>query len=256
MIKEQVEFRSGAAKLKGFISIPSLETQPLPGIILCHGFTNSKTECPMIQRAAELLVEAGFATFQFDFFGSGESDGIFREKTISLMIQNLKNAMPLFLEHPRVIQERIGIWGRSIGASVALTQTAHPSVKALCLASPLTNFSGYFNRLNVDPSRQYVPLPASIQHGNIRGPWEVNQQFFGELRMIDEHIERLGITSETPTCIFQGRADNKVGLEDTKEFFKKLHEPKRLLIVNAGHDYTGAEAEVLSEMLAWFSEYV
>jgi dipeptidyl aminopeptidase/acylaminoacyl peptidase len=256
MKKEGIEFVSSGAKIKGLISFPEGIGERLPGIILCHGFTNSKTECPMIQSAADMLVESGFATLQFDFFGSGESDGIFRDKTVSIMIQNLEDAIPIFLRHARVNPERIGIWGRSIGGSVALTQAEHPSVKAFCLASPLSNFSGFFAKLNKDLNSEYVLMPTSIEHGNIKGPWEINQRFFSEFNFIDKRIEHLARSCVTPTCIFQGDSDDKVLPADTREFLRKLNGPKQLVMVNAGHDYKGAEEEVLIEMLAWFSNYV
>jgi dipeptidyl aminopeptidase/acylaminoacyl peptidase len=210
----------------------------------------------MIQSAADMLVESGFVTLQFDFFGSGESDGVFRDKTIEAMARNLADALLVFLRHPRVNPDRFGIWGRSIGASVALTQASHPSVKAFCLASPVSNFSGFFARLNKNPELEYVPMPASIEHGNIKGPWEINQIFFRELRDVDDEIGRIADICQTPVCIFQGDSDNKVMPEDTKQFFIKLAGPKKLVTVHAGHDYAGAEQQVLTEMLAWFSKYV
>lgn len=256
MKKEGIEFVSGGARIKGLISVPDGGGAKLPGVVLCHGFTNSKTECPMIQAAADMLVGSNFATLQFDFFGSGESDGIFRDKTVSVMIRNLADAMPIFLGHPGVDHERVGIWGRSIGASVALTQVGHPSVKAFCLASPVSNFTGFFARLNKDPGQEYVAMPTSIEHGNIKGPWEINQCFFRELSLIDTQVARLAESCQTPVCVFQGRSDNKVLPADTEKFLGKLGGTKRLVTVDAGHDYKGAEGEVLSEMLAWFKRYV
>jgi hypothetical protein len=96
----------------------------------------------------------------------------------------------------------------------------------------------------------------NIEHGNIKGPWEVSQIFFAELNEVDDEIGRIAEKCLTPTCIFQGDGDKKVLPEDTKKFFGKLRGPKKLVTVHAGHDYTGAEAEVLAQMLAWFSEYV
>ena len=52
-----------------------------PILVLCHGFASSK-DGNKYSTAESLLPKKGVATFRFDFYGHGESEGKFEDITI------------------------------------------------------------------------------------------------------------------------------------------------------------------------------
>ena len=134
MKREKVTFVSEGYELVGIKEIP--EKVPTPGVILCHGFTNSKEDCPLINETAEMLLKEGFITFRFDFFGSGESPGLLKDKRISILEQNLKDCLDYFAQDERV--ESIGLWGRSLGGTMVALCASDPRVFASVFASGIS----------------------------------------------------------------------------------------------------------------------
>jgi alpha/beta superfamily hydrolase len=61
-------------------------------IILCHGFTTSKDSSTNIE-LEQKLNSKNIATLRFDFFGHGESEGDFKNITISEAVDDILNAI-------------------------------------------------------------------------------------------------------------------------------------------------------------------
>lgn len=255
VIKEKkVEFTSIGAKLKGFVRIPG-NNFPLPGIILCHGFTNSKTADPLIQNSADALNRLGYATLQFDFYGSGESEGIFREKKISILRKNLEDAMQLFINLPEIHNSNIGLWGRSIGGTIAFLGSLHPNVKAAFLASPTVRFQEFFSKFISNSNHDFVSMPDYIEHGLIKGEWSLNSGFFEELNLLDTEVQDLAAEALN-ICIVQGTNDSKSKPQNTRWFYDLLPKPKRLVMFDSDHNFKGVQLAVLSEMIHWFQTHL
>src|SRR5687768_11644122 len=90
---EEVKFVSGGAKLVGFYDRATDSDRLGACAVLCHGLTNHHEDAPMFDVLRRALLDAGVDVFMFDFFGSGRSDGLFRDKTWSTMRQNLADAL-------------------------------------------------------------------------------------------------------------------------------------------------------------------
>ena len=86
MKKKEFYFSSHGKKLYGVWEYPSKPRKPL--ILFLHGLTNSHTNCPLISETTELLHVKGFPTFRFDYYGSGNSQGMFRDKSWEILVQN------------------------------------------------------------------------------------------------------------------------------------------------------------------------
>ncbi|KLU63127.1 hypothetical protein CEB3_c04770 [Peptococcaceae bacterium CEB3] len=53
-----------------------MSDEEIPAVILFHGFTGTKLEPHrLLLKISHALEKLGFASFRFDFLGSGESDG-------------------------------------------------------------------------------------------------------------------------------------------------------------------------------------
>jgi alpha/beta superfamily hydrolase len=79
-------------KLCGVLVSPDNKNHPI--VILCHGFHSTKDNNTNT-RLKELLKDKSIATFRFDFFGHGESEGKFEDITVSQAVEDLLSAIDL-----------------------------------------------------------------------------------------------------------------------------------------------------------------
>jgi dienelactone hydrolase len=87
-----------------------------PGVIFFHGFTGDRMESHWIfVKCARALAQAGIASLRFDFYGSGESDGDFREVTLRGEISDARVAVEFFRRQKGIDPQRVGLLGISLG---------------------------------------------------------------------------------------------------------------------------------------------
>jgi esterase/lipase len=111
--------------------IPSVRGAPV--IFLCHGYRSNRSE---LLTLASTFQENGYNLFLFDFRAHGTSPGTL--STLGIMeTEDLLGAIQTVSERSDVNPNRIGLWGVSMGATVALSAGARSSrVKALVVDSP------------------------------------------------------------------------------------------------------------------------
>src|SRR5436309_10497150 len=88
--------------------------------VLCHGFLSNKNSHTN-KTLTELLVPQGIATFRFDFFGQGESEGPFERITVSLAVSQALAALDLM--HSKSYR-KLALVGSSFGGLVSLVVAA------------------------------------------------------------------------------------------------------------------------------------
>jgi len=256
MHKEKVRFRSGDYDLVGLVDIPN--KTPAPGVVLYHGLTNAKEDCPLINETAEMLVDEGYVTLRFDFFGSGESPGEMSDKTISLLTRNANDAIEYFLKLPYT-QKKIGLWGRSIGGTVIALCGLNPHVKARVFLSPgilLVDGFGHFGEIKerkMELERAGKTLPGT---GKYKGPFILNRKFYSELPMIEKGILR-NLEKMNNVLVIATTPDIKVKLENSTIIINKAKDPKEIHIFEGvDHSYKGAEEKVLELVKKWFAKFL
>jgi pimeloyl-ACP methyl ester carboxylesterase len=111
--------------------IPSIRGAPV--IFLCHGFKSNRAE---LLTLASTFQENGYHLFLFDFRGHGNS----RISLSSLGImetRDLLSAIETITARPEVDPNRVGAWGVSLGAYVALSAaTLSNKIQTLVVDSP------------------------------------------------------------------------------------------------------------------------
>ncbi len=116
-----IELETGRGKLRGM---------PHPGVILCHGFTGNRMAPQFLFVSfSRLLQRRGIASIRMDFYGSGESEGIFEEMTISSEIEDLQEIPRSFQERAEVDKERVFLLGLSPGGVAHQTDLPAPLKK-------------------------------------------------------------------------------------------------------------------------------
>lgn len=209
--------------------------------ILCHGLTNDRIHCPLIQETGDLLLSLDFSVVRFDLSGSGDSPGLMREKTISAMIQDLRNVVEIFSDR------RLLLWGRSLGATLALAVAHERPVDGLILVSPVIDCAGTFSKYKV--SSPYSAMPDRLKSPWIRGPWELRDAFFDDLPVVDEKI---GQRISTPALVIQGLQDSKVDSAEVRRRAPLILSNLTYHESGSGdHNFTGGEDWVIEKTRSW-----
>lgn len=179
-MQKAVEINHQGMTLRGMEHLP--EGENLPAVILFHGFTGNKLEPHrMFLHISRSLEAKGFASFRFDFLGSGESDGDFKDMTVSKELDEARTIFNYVKSHPRINPKRIIVLGFSMGGLVAslLAGELGDAVERLILMAPAGTMANSVERM-----RENVPylehLDAYDHGGNL-----VGSAFGEDLKAID-----------------------------------------------------------------------
>jgi fermentation-respiration switch protein FrsA (DUF1100 family) len=129
---KRVEFASGDGRCVGHLRTPAdlREGEQRPIIVYCAGM--SLTKEVWLPPHAERMVEAGYLTLNFDYRTFGESSGEPRCRLLpESQVEDVRAALDFVSTLPQVLPAAIGLYGASLGASVAVA-TAGRDPRPLC----------------------------------------------------------------------------------------------------------------------------
>lgn len=242
---------SGGKNIFGEIMYP--DKLPAPAVVLLHGFTNNIEDCPVNKDLFKILPSHGFISVQFDFIGSGKSDGQFSDKTLMGMYQNYKDVIDYIKKDKNV--SSIGIVGKSV-LGVFPVMANDGRVKSVALLSTAVRPTIQFYRI-WENDKGLVPFGINAS-GAIKGPFALPQKFFEELKEIDETCVR-NLPKIKNIIHFQGTVDKSVPFDQGHYFYIKhmASQPfKSVLIEGVGHGYDDKQDLVIKEVIEWFSKYL
>ena len=258
MKREKIQFKSNGHNLVGFIDYP--EKVPAPGIITFHGGTNNKNECPCFPEVPEALVENGYINMRFDFFGSGESDGLFQDKTNAELLQNMKDAIDYFVRNKKVT--KVGIMARS---QSGIQQSCLFDERIVCrvVQSPAIEIKKVFKYWYPDQFKEFMQHPEEdyfcITEGDtrkVKGPYCYSRKYIEEDAEV-ERLAKISLPKISNVLIMQGDQDKEVEPEKSRIIYDLLKEPKEYHIIGgAGHGYKGYENKATKIALYWFDKFL
>ena len=236
-MEEQLVFNDPHGhRVSAILTVPGRSTDRIA--VLCHGFLSGKHSTTN-KTLTRMLTERGIATFRFDYFGHGDSDGPFEEITTTLAMIQTEAALDLVTARG---YGRIGLVGSSFGGLVAiLTAAKRGDIACLALKCPVVDFAEEL-RLILGPD-ELPPWQSTDTIPNIMGgPDRVRLRYsFYEdcLRQIAYGpAERITV----PTLIVQGERDECVPPHQSQRLHDALRGPKRLLLLpDADHQFTRGE---------------
>ena len=223
--------------------------------VLCHGFLSGKRSTTN-KTLSRLLEAHGIATFAFDFFGQGDSEGPFESLTTTKALSQALAALDLVRQQGFT---KVGLMGSSFGGLVAiLTAARRQDLACLALKCPVVDFAEEL-RLTFG-EQEMVRWKDTDTIPNIMGGSDrirLRYEFFDDcLRHIAYEPAR---TITAPTLIVQGDKDECVPLHQSRDLFDALQVPKRLeLLPGADHQFTKAEDfHRMTTLIAdWFSSHL
>jgi uncharacterized protein len=237
-------------------AVLTVPAQPTTSVaVLCHGFLSGKNSSTN-KSLTRTLVERGIATFRFDFFGQGESQGPFKEITNTLAVGQAMAALDL-MKHQGY--QRLGLMGSSFGGLVAtLTAAQRSDLACLALKCPVVDFAEEL-RLGFGED-EMARWKATDTIPNIMGGTEripLRYAFYEDcLRQIAYEPAR-SITA--PTLIVQGDQDEHVPLHQSHDLYAALQAHKRLEILpGADHQFTkGPDFTRMTTLITdWLTTYL
>ena len=130
-----VHFDVQGQRVWGMLHLPMVVTEPVPAVMLLHGFTGQRAEPHrLFVIFSRMLAERGIASMRFDFRGSGESEGTFDEMTPSREVEDVAAAYAFLKSRPELDGQRLGLLGLSMGGMVAALSVAQPGLDFAALA--------------------------------------------------------------------------------------------------------------------------
>ena len=236
-MEEQIVFNDPRGHhVSAILTVPDNGTDRIA--VLCHGFLSGKNSSTN-KTLTRMLTEQGIATFRFDFFGHGNSDGPFEEITTTLALQQTEAALDLVIARGF---GRIGLVGSSFGGLVAiLTAGRRNDLACLALKCPVVDFAEELRlTLGSDelPRWRTTDTIPNIMGGSdrVRLRYGFYEDSLGQIAY--GPAEQITV----PTLIVQGEQDECVPLHQSRRLHDALRSPKRLILLpDADHQFTRGE---------------
>src|SRR6266571_4865930 len=122
-------------QVAGILATPAGDAHRLA--VLCHGFLSNKNSATN-KALTGMLIPLGIATFRFDFYGHGDSEGPFEQLTVGTAVQQTSSALALAGSRG---YRKVGLVGSSFGGLVAILAAAkNRYLKCLALKCPVSDF--------------------------------------------------------------------------------------------------------------------
>lgn len=293
MAEQPVRFLSRGVELAGVLYRPDTETDGMPGIVLCQGYTGTKEM--FLPILAQAFTEAGCTSLIFDYAGWGESQGEKGTLFPLQQVEDIRNALTFLSAQERVDRDRLGLYGTSFGgANVVHVAAADPRVKCIVASLAIGNGARWLRSLRrlwewrafltlieddrrertatgasrkmkafevVPPDPALQELMAAAQQGGIfpsEEPEITLESVEAIMAFAPEDV--VAEIAPRPILFIHAANDNLVSPEESESLHARAGEPKRLIIlpgVTHVDFYLGdALEQVTAASLDWFRYYL
>jgi hypothetical protein len=191
-------------KLSAILASPSDSIMPV--VILCHGL-NSNKDANSNKTLSKKLFDNNIATFRFDFFAHGESEGKIEDRTTEKFVDDILSAINNLKNKG---YKHIGIYGASFGG-----------MSSVIAASKSKDI-------------EFIVLKAAGM-GQSRNMKNYEQDFNNKTWI------KAGEKINIPTLIIHGSKDEEVELQLGIDLSKAIKSSKLIILENADHRFTKKE---------------
>jgi dienelactone hydrolase len=251
-----VEFPNRSGKtLRGMLHRPSKAgTHGLPAVVIFHGFTGSRMEAHWIfVKCSRALAHVGIASLRFDFYGSGESDGDFREVTLRGELADGRAAVEFLRRQKGIDPQRVGLLGLSLGGAVAAALASSVEARAAVLWSALAHTA----RLREIVAASSKPIPNQPDVVEFEAH-ELALRFLDDVLKVEpiRHLKRF----KGPTLIVHPEKDEHIPVAHARAFFRASGAAAKELVIIPGADHVFKsvlwERAVIARTVQWFGRYL
>ncbi|NOX71200.1 MAG: alpha/beta fold hydrolase [Candidatus Micrarchaeota archaeon] len=232
-MEEKLFFDNGKGfKLCGILNNAGKGTD-VPIVILCHGFTTHKNR-PKYKRFSEEFEKRGIASFRFDFFSHGESEGNFEDITISEGANDILKAIELLRGEGYKNTGLLGVSFGGISAAIAASKT--DKINALVLISPVSDYAQLRKKELGDCGIKEWKERGFIPHRNPKGEiGKIRYAFLEDAKknVVYEIADKISI----PTLIIHGDKDDIVPIEQSIKTSTLIKNCRMEIVEGCGHRY-------------------
>lgn len=238
-------FTSGGLQLARYLSRPAGRADPLPGLILCHGFPigpidarhSAGTFPELIDRIAN---EQRWAAMTFNFRGCGTSEGDF---SLQGWVDDLRAA----IEHLIAEANPMGIWlvGTNTGGSIATCVAADdPRIRGAALLSPRADFDDWAAQ-----PRRFLEHAREIGAVRTAGYPRAFDEWARELRRF-RPVDAARRFAPRPMLVMHGEDDESVPVSDARRL-ADAHGNAELRIINGAGHRLRHDPRAVAVLLGW-----
>lgn len=238
-------------KLAGLETVPSVEKEKYPTVLLVHGFGVTKHEGGMFDEFSAHLASAGFLVYRFDFSGRGESEGDYSETSISKQKSELSRILEFVKSQEKVDTSRIGILAQSFGTPI--TVALAPNIQAIVLMGSIA----HPDAVSGAPHKWKVLDKDGVSE-RVKSSGEsifIKPQFWKDMKNYD--LLKSVRAIHCPILFIHGSLDEKVPLSEMEAYFAHANEPKeKVILEGANHALRPHREKMYQTVVAWFMKYL
>lgn len=236
-------------KVRGLILKGVLENSEARKLmILVHGFTGDMHGPDNIfEKLSTKLQEHNFAVLRFSFVGTPPSEGDFRDMTVELETEDLRE---IIIYAQSMGYSQIGLLGESMGGTV-VTKAYEETIKTVVFWYSTFNFSkdAFMNYYREGEQNELKAKGYVLTDG-----YKVGKKFIDQIPTIDVEKETPKIVC--PVLFLHGDSDTDVPYRQSVEAFARAHEPKELhLIKGANHCFINEQKEAIGLTVDFLDRY-
>lgn len=218
-------------------------------LIMAHGFSSNKNTKNFV-KLSEILGSKGIASFRFDFWGHGESDGKFENITISEAVDDILNAIKFVKE---LGYKNVGLLGSSFGGiSSIMVASKTKELLFLALKSPVSDYweleKGRYTQEQLDEWKQNGVREYEDDGKLMKLNWSFVEDFK------NNNAYEAAKNIKIPTLIVHGDSDSDVPHAQSQKLVSILPNAKLITVKGANHRYT--EGNHADQMLNTFFDFV
>ncbi len=222
------EIKTKKGIIRGLLTTPDTDFKNI--VVMFHGYTGHKNENGFLfKQITNKCVENGYATIRFDFIGSGDSDGEFKDMTFLGEVEDARIILNYALELNK--HKPLILLGFSMGGAIAgyLCYEYYKDIKKLILLSP----AGSMNLLaKATFTNNYVNEDGNVDLGG----YYLNKAFLDGFDNVDlyQNVDKF----DKPTLIIHGEKDLSVPCEYGKKYHSLMKNSEFHMIMDSTHCYT------------------
>lgn len=272
---QEIWIKSNENNLYGKLYLKNTET---PTLLLLHGLGFHSFEYDAL---APLLLEQGYNCLSLDFRSCGKSDGRRGYWTLNDYVEDAKSALQYISEN---INDRIGVFGNSLGATVAAYTAASDSehkIKSLVLSNCATRPADFGSKgfrkvllIMFDLISKIYPLRISADYfipykAVLTNPKFIqkvsNDPMISDARkfavstykdMLSWDVTKVAEKIDAPVLVLTQKTEGVLQSHNQSILlYNALKEPKKLKQINTGHVPDLENPLLVSQIiLEWFDK--
>ena len=235
------------AELVGQLALPN---DHAPVVILVHGLGSSK-DSGMMYGLQHGLAAHGIGSLRIDLFGHGESDGQFRDVTLTRGIKSIESAYVYLKKHyPHIT---IGLCGHSFGGSSCYYAAPSLDLQGMALIGANIYYEKNRKKRHGAKGIKEWKEKGSIRFETYAGQHrELDYAFFEDLANYNPEETHI----KAPLAFFHGDKDKIVPFADSKELAEKFHAHLQKY-KGVGHNFDGDDEcdKLIHDVAIWFNQH-